>query len=74
MRRVVPWDFDGTLAHRPGMWSGCLLETLDEHQPGHRFDRDWSTVGLYDIVEDALIAACWLLPLDQRTFDEIWSG
>lgn len=37
-------------------------------------ERNWSTVGLYDIVEDALIAACWLLPLDQRTFDEIWSG
>jgi putative hydrolase of the HAD superfamily len=29
------WDFDGTLAFRPGMWRGCLSETLDEHQPGH---------------------------------------
>ena len=33
----------------------------------------WSTVGLYDIV-DRKIAACWLLPLDQRAFDAIWSG
>ncbi len=33
--QVVFWDFDGTLAFRPGMWRGCLSETLDEHQPGH---------------------------------------
>ncbi len=33
----------------------------------------WSTVGLYDIAGDQ-IAACWLLPLDQRAFDAIWSG
>jgi putative hydrolase of the HAD superfamily len=33
--RVILWDFDGTLAHRPGMWRGCLLEVLDEHEAGH---------------------------------------
>jgi uncharacterized protein len=33
----------------------------------------WSTVGLYDVV-DQRIAACWLLPLDQRGFDLIWSA
>lgn len=33
----------------------------------------WSTVGLYD-VNDQHIAACWLLPLDQRAFDAIWSA
>ena len=33
--RVVMWDFDGTLAWREGLWSGCLLEVLDEHEPGH---------------------------------------
>jgi ketosteroid isomerase-like protein len=33
----------------------------------------WSTVGLYDVVDDR-IAACWLLPLDQRAFDAIWSA
>jgi putative hydrolase of the HAD superfamily len=33
--RLVIWDFDGTLAFRPGLWSGCALEVLDEHEPGH---------------------------------------
>jgi putative hydrolase of the HAD superfamily len=33
---VILWDFDGTLAERPGMWRGCLTEVLDEHEPGHR--------------------------------------
>lgn len=32
---LVLWDFDGTLAERPGMWRGCLIDTLDEHEPGH---------------------------------------
>jgi uncharacterized protein len=36
-------------------------------------DHHWSTVGLYDVV-DRQIAACWLLPLDQRAFDAIWSA
>jgi ketosteroid isomerase-like protein len=36
-------------------------------------ERRWSTVGLYD-VEAGRIAACWLLPLDQREFDAIWSA
>jgi ketosteroid isomerase-like protein len=39
----------------------------------HGVDHRWSTVGLYDVV-DRRIAACWLLPLDQRAFDAIWSG
>ena len=33
--RLVLWDFDGTLAHRTGMWRGAMIETLDEHLPGH---------------------------------------
>jgi HAD superfamily hydrolase (TIGR01549 family) len=33
--RVVLWDFDGTLAWRPGLWGGCILEVLDEQAPGH---------------------------------------
>lgn len=33
----------------------------------------WSTVGLYDVL-GGQIAACWLLPLDQRAFDAIWSS
>jgi ketosteroid isomerase-like protein len=36
-------------------------------------DHSWSTVGLYEVV-DGQIAACWLLPLDQRAFDAIWSA
>jgi hypothetical protein len=35
-------------------------------------ERRWSTVGLYRI-EDGLIAACWLLPLDEVAFDQIWT-
>jgi phosphoglycolate phosphatase-like HAD superfamily hydrolase len=40
MDRVLVWDFDGTLAHRPGMWRGCLVETLDAHEPGHGIDAE----------------------------------
>jgi ketosteroid isomerase-like protein len=36
-------------------------------------ERRWSTVGLYDVA-DQQVTACWLLPLDQGTFDAIWSG
>jgi ketosteroid isomerase-like protein len=36
-------------------------------------DHRWSTVGLYDVI-DGQIAACWLLPLDPRAFDAIWSA
>jgi putative hydrolase of the HAD superfamily len=32
---LVMWDFDGTLAWRDGLWSGCVLEVLEEHEPGH---------------------------------------
>jgi ketosteroid isomerase-like protein len=35
--------------------------------------RRWSTVGLYHVM-GRQIAACWLLPLDQRGFDAIWSA
>jgi putative hydrolase of the HAD superfamily len=33
--RAVLWDFDGTLAVRPGHWSGCLVELLDARAPRH---------------------------------------
>jgi putative hydrolase of the HAD superfamily len=32
---VVLWDFDGTLAWRPGLWSACIAAALEEQQPGH---------------------------------------
>ena len=31
----------------------------------------WSTVGLYELRGER-VAACWLLPLDQRAFDAAW--
>ena len=34
--------------------------------------RRWSTVGLYRL-EDGRVAECWLLPLDQAEFDDIWT-
>jgi uncharacterized protein len=33
----------------------------------------WSTLGLYR-AQDARIAACWLLPLDQAAFDRAWAS
>jgi ketosteroid isomerase-like protein len=35
-------------------------------------ERRWSTVGLYRL-EDRRVAECWLLPLDQAEFDDIWT-
>ena len=40
MDRVILWDFDETLAQRPGRWNACLRETLDEHVPGHGIERE----------------------------------
>ena len=34
----------------------------------------WSTVGLYRFRDDGLLAACWLLPLDSKAFDVVWSA
>lgn len=36
-------------------------------------DHRWSTVGLYDVI-DQQITACWLLPLEQHAFDAMWSA
>lgn len=40
MGGTVLWDFDGTLAQRPGLWSQALVEVLDQHDPGHGLGRD----------------------------------
>lgn len=40
------WDFDGTLAFRPGLWSGCVIEVLDEHLPAHGVVIDRIRAGL----------------------------
>lgn len=36
-------------------------------------ERRWSTVGLYEVLEQQ-ITTCWLLPLDQGAFDVVWGG
>jgi putative hydrolase of the HAD superfamily len=46
--KVVFWDFEGTLAARPGIWSRCLLDVLDELVPGHGLTRDDIAPGLRD--------------------------
>lgn len=33
--RILLWDFDGTLAYRPGLWSSAVLEACDRVIPGH---------------------------------------
>jgi ketosteroid isomerase-like protein len=35
-------------------------------------ERRWSTVGLYHL-EGSQVAECWLLPLNQAEFDDIWT-
>ena len=36
--KVVLWDFDETLAERPGRWGGCMLEIIGRRHPGHVAD------------------------------------
>jgi putative hydrolase of the HAD superfamily len=38
--KAILWDFDGTLAYRKGLWSGCLAEVLQEREPGAGITRD----------------------------------
>jgi len=54
--------------------TGGRLAALTDGFPTIRgVEHRWSTVGLYD-VSDRQIADCWLLPLDQRELDAIWSA
>lgn len=34
------WDFDNTLAHRPGLWSQCLADVANAALPGAGLTRD----------------------------------
>lgn len=43
MSRVILWDFDETLAHRPGKWRGAMVAALDALCPGHGMTAD--TIG-----------------------------
>jgi putative hydrolase of the HAD superfamily len=40
MMNFLVWDFDGTLAERPGNWSGAVLEVLDAADAAHRHTRE----------------------------------
>jgi putative hydrolase of the HAD superfamily len=39
-RSAVIWDFDGTLAERPGLWAGCLHEIVLQDNPGDPIRRE----------------------------------
>jgi putative hydrolase of the HAD superfamily len=38
--RVLVWDFDGTLARRPGNWTGVICEVIAEERPDLRLTPD----------------------------------
>ena len=38
--RVLIWDFDGTLGHRPGRWSGAIADALTDVLGPHELSRD----------------------------------
>lgn len=38
--KVVMWDFDGTLAYSPGLWSVMLMKVMSESLPGQNADRE----------------------------------
>ena len=38
--RALFWDFDQTLAYRPGMWGGALLSVLRDADPSTRVTRE----------------------------------
>jgi putative hydrolase of the HAD superfamily len=42
------WDFDGTLAFRPGLWSGCVMEVLEARNLAHGVVVDQVRAGLQD--------------------------
>lgn len=39
-RSAVIWDFDGTLAERPGLWAGCLHEIILQDNPADPIRRE----------------------------------
>jgi putative hydrolase of the HAD superfamily len=40
MMKYLIWDFEGTLGHRLGMWSGALVEVLQQEMPASRATAD----------------------------------
>jgi hypothetical protein len=49
-----------------------LAALTDDFATIRNVDHRWSTVGLYNVI-DQHITACRLLPLDQHAFDAIWA-
>lgn len=45
---TILWDFDGTLATRPGLWEQAMVDVLDRSTPGHGFTRDHFRPALHD--------------------------
>ena len=39
-KHMILWDFDGTLGHRPGMWSRAVLDVLQARYPDYAFTLD----------------------------------
>ena len=39
--RFLTWDFDGTLARRPGNWTGVVCEGITAQRPGLQVTPDW---------------------------------
>lgn len=48
MAKVVLWDFDETLAERPGRWGGCMLEIIGRRHPGAVVDEQALRARLQD--------------------------
>ena len=49
MTKVVLWDFDETLAERPGRWWGCMLEIIGRREPDHVADERALRDALQDV-------------------------
>jgi putative hydrolase of the HAD superfamily len=68
--RAILWDFDGTLGYRDGMWSGCLVEVLDEHEPGHA----WSAVDFRRSLRDGFPWHTPDVPHPELATPDAWWG
>jgi putative hydrolase of the HAD superfamily len=68
--RVALWDFDGTLAERPGLWSQCLADLANARTGEARHGRE-------DFVRHLQVGFPWHSPqqphLDIRTASEWWA-
>ena len=45
---TIMWDFENTLAYRPGRWRSALMDVLDEYEPGHNIDTEQIRLYLRD--------------------------